>query len=49
MGEVIQKQSFETHRRHVELEKIVLEKEKEIKPGYRSQINLFIKYCVETD
>lgn len=49
MGELIQKQSFETRKRHAELEQIVLEKEKEIKPGYRSQIKLFIKYCVETD
>ena len=49
MGELVQKHSFETRKRHAELEQIVLEKEKEIKPGYRSQIKLFLLYCGDTD
>lgn len=49
MGELVQKQSFETRKRYAELEKLVEEKEKEIKPGYRSQIKLFLAYCAETD
>lgn len=48
MGELIQKHSFETRKRHAELEQIVREKEKEIKSGYRSQIKLFLEYCQET-
>lgn len=48
MGELIQKQSFETRRRHAELEQLVLDKEKEIKPGYLSQIKQFLAYCAET-
>lgn len=49
MGEIIQKKSFETRRRHQELEQLVLKKEKEIKPGYLSQIKQFLAYCAETD
>lgn len=49
MGELVQKHSFETRRRHAELEQIVEEKEKEIKPGYQTQINLFLEYCTATD
>lgn len=49
MGELIQKHSFETRKRHAELEQLVLEKEKEIKPGYRSQIKQFLAYCIDTD
>lgn len=48
MGELVQKHSFETRKRHAQLEQIVLEKEKEIKPGYRSQIKLFLQYCMDT-
>lgn len=48
MGELVHKHSFETRRRHAELEQIVLEKEKEIKPGYRSQIKQFLLYCQDT-
>lgn len=49
MGELIHKESFETRKRHAELQKFVLEKEKEIKPGYQSQIKLFLEYCAATD
>lgn len=49
MGELVQKHSFETRRRHAELEQIVKDKEKEIKPGYQSQIKLFQEYCAATD
>lgn len=49
MGELIQKNSFETRKRHAELEQIVLDKEKEIKPGYLPQIKLFLAYCRDTD
>lgn len=49
MGELVQqKHSFETRRRHAELEKLVLEKAKEIKPGYLSQIKQFLAYCIDT-
>lgn len=49
MGELIQKHSFETRKRHTALQQIVAEKEKEIKPGYRNQIKLFLEYCQRTD
>lgn len=48
MGEVIQSHSFETYKRYADLEKIVAEKEKEIKTSYRPQIKLFQRYCVAT-
>lgn len=49
MGELVQKHSFETRKRHAELESFVAEKEKEIKPGYLPQIKKFVEYCIDTD
>ena len=49
MGQLVQKHSFETRKRHAALEQIVLEKEKEIKSGYLPQIKLFVLYCAATD
>lgn len=49
MGDIIRNQLFDTRKRHAQLEQIVLEKEREIKPSYRSQIKQFLRYCVITD
>lgn len=49
MGDIIRNQLFDTRQRHAQLERIVSEKEREIKPSYRSQIKQFLRYCVITD
>lgn len=49
MGEVIQKQSFETRKRHLERRSRIEEKNNEIPVRYEGDIRRYLAYCVETD
>ena len=49
MGEVVQKQSFETRRRHQERKSSIQDKNNEIPARYDGDIRRFLAYCVETD
>lgn len=45
MGELLSTQAFTNKRRRDEINQLIDDKNKEIKPGYQNQINQFVRFC----